>query len=160
MTVSCYLINFSVTVPYAEEFFSFVLIACLLLFFHATFIYSVITPWRRQPPSWVLVQRMFTSSKQMKGKQGKATAVVSEPFKNAVVLYITSLFECNWKVLNLCPLEVRWYLRNWRNKSNGPGKRWEGERVWRRVYADYVLVSEWKEGKLRVREILTIGQLM
>lgn len=51
--------------------------------------------------------------------------------------------KCYWKVLNLCPVEVRWYLRNWRNKSSGPGKRWEGGGRVRGSKSAHVCVCAW-----------------
>lgn len=134
MAVRCCWINFRVTVPYVKEFISLVLIACTF-FFCASLIHSATTPWRRQPPSWVSVQRTCTLSKQMKGKKAKTMTVISEPFKNAVVLFITNLFECNWKSFKsvslrgkMIPEELEKQVQRARKEVRGGEREREGER--------------------------------
>lgn len=110
----------------------FLLFNCVCTFF-LCLSHSAIIPWRRQPPSWELVQRTCTSSKQMKGKKVKAMTLICQPFKNAVVLYITNLFECNWKSFKsvslrgkMIPEELEKQVQRARKEVRG------GERAWRR----------------------------
>lgn len=112
--------------------FSFFLLVYSLFFFACSSFYSVTTPWRRQPLFWVLVQRTFTSSKQMKGKQAKAMAVISESFKCSSAV-LTNLFECNWKSFTsvslrgkMIPEELEKQVQRARKEVRG------GEKAWRR----------------------------